>query len=362
MFVKFNKLNTFRCAVGLLLFALSVAIQFLDLSEVLPFATKDSETVIGIAEGRISTAEANSYTATAKIYASMGPVLRFLLMELLALSFIWYILRHSKNAINTIILALLIFPATIFFLSQFNKDLILIPFIIASAFVMSKPVRFIYRVLIIFTIYITYAILFREYYYLIAFFFIAILLWRKIGIRLRIVVLPILVIALINTPPSVFQNLQQPRDDVNITRISKGADGGARTAFLNPSKPDSVPHFLENYVYAGYRLNLAILHELSPQTVILTILLGFYWWSFTRLFKSQASSDHLACTLFLSHVIVLTLFEPDLGSYLRHISSTLPFVAYGFSKKKIRILYYVTNVRKQQISLQRKNIGSIRKI
>jgi hypothetical protein len=105
---------------------------------------------------------------------------------------------------------------------------------------------------------------------------------------------------------------------------------GARTSFYNLVSPTTFVRFVIDYVYAAGRLHLAPLLTPGIKEFAMEVFLVLSIWPALRRVRYQESSPinrsaaFLAC-LVLAHVGVSILFEPDLGSYMRHLSSVALF-------------------------------------
>jgi hypothetical protein len=132
--------------------------------------------------------------------------------------------------------------------------------------------------------------------------------------------------ALSMAPSELFELLQGPRDYINLLRMATTVVG-VQSAFNNPLPPDSLGNFLVNYGYAFARLNLPVLFQLRMQEVFLlsvTMTTFLLIWFGLR----QGGPKERACALLvLAHALTLNLFEPDLGSYLRHLTSATIYLA-----------------------------------
>src|SRR5690606_18697377 len=118
-------------------------------------------------------------------------------------------------------------------------------------------------------------------------------------------------------PSDVFWQLQSPRDMINQTRVFDTVEG-VRTAFFNPYSPTNAVNFVLNYAYAVVRLNLAPLFDFGVRSLYLAAYVGLCVFLVTYGLRSRREEVRLPALLFMAHFLVLAIFEPDLGSYLRH--------------------------------------------
>lgn len=227
---------------------------------------------------------------------------------------------------HAFVIFILIIPPATLALSSFQKDLLLAPFVIAAAVIILKPWPAAIKVCLILLTYTVYAMVFRQYFALISFAFLLIFIFRQGG-GLKYALIFFVPVALMVIPTDVFNTLQEPRDVVNITRTLRSGANVSRTMFLNPLPPENALNFLVNYGYAVVRLNIPILFSLNPKDFFLFVNISIYLLCLFWGYKNGDGKVKLSCDLFLSHFLILMLFEPDLGSYARHISCTLPFAA-----------------------------------
>jgi len=182
------------------------------------------------------------------------------------------------------------------------------------------------RIALVCAVYGLFALYFRQYYWLIVVAFLGLYLLRTLPPTLRIAAAAIGVVALAFTPADVFYQLQHARDAVNAFRIGRDI-AGARTAFVNIVEPDGYGNFLVNYGHAIARLHLPFLFApFRLQEAYLLMNLAAYGWLAWAGLRSRDRRVQTPALLFASHFMVLMVFEPDLSSYLRHLSSALPYL------------------------------------
>ncbi|MDV4166755.1 hypothetical protein [Rhodovulum sp. FJ3] len=270
---------------------------------------------------------AGGYGATALVYAIIPDALRQVFILGLGAWFIFFSLRRLQTNVHGLVMVFLALAPSILTISNFHKDLLLAPFVIAAAWALTRFPKGVFLIASIGLIYLSYGSLFRSYYFLILFFFLFVLAIRKLRLHLRVLLFLVLLLVLMNTPLSVLQTLQEPRDIVNYYRLNTAGAIGARTAFANLLPIDGAWSFTVNYVYALVRLNLAFVVDPGIREAFLQLNVALYFFAIFYGLRHGSRVGKNAASLLLAHVIVLTFFEPDLGSYIRHLSSTLPFAA-----------------------------------
>jgi hypothetical protein len=134
-------------------------------------------------------------------------------------------------------------------------------------------------------------------------------------------------VAFLLVPIDYLAILQEPRDVANLSRIFVDGRLNARTAFMNYTEVNDRIDFLLNYLFSYWMLEFSIFSYFSVREVYLILnLIFYYYFSILAVFLLPGLGRVFA-SLVISHILVLHLFEPDTGSYLRHISSTLPYLA-----------------------------------
>ncbi|ARE39244.1 hypothetical protein RGUI_1103 [Rhodovulum sp. P5] len=287
-------------------------------------ASLDSQAIERLAQD--GETSGGSYAAMAAVYLMIPAGLHKLVTLLIGLAcigaYFWQV-RRREAALSIAFLSL---APSILTLATFQKDTVLALFVLSVFAILLSRWPNLYKILAILAIYALYASLFRNYYFIIAVFFVMLMVLRR-GNRVALFYgLLLFAVSFVFVPPDVYETLQGSRDVVNTFRLNRPAWQQPRTAFLNPVPPDSLWNFAVNYVYAMFRLNLYVL--VSPGAKELFLLLnavfyiGFFSWGYMR----RTDAAMLAGALGVAHLLVLHFFEPDNGSYVRHLGSTLPYL------------------------------------
>lgn len=273
-----------------------------------------------------------SYSVMAYIYNKIPNYLLDVISISIGFLFIFTVFKNSKVKLNLIVLMALIIIPCIFTISTFQKDLILVLFIVPVYFILLSKKNDFLKVFYCSIIYILYAIIFRNYYFLITFIFLFLYFFKISDSYIRLMFLFLIVIVFLVIPNDVYYSLQSSRDIVNANRV--GFSGpGYRTAFKNPLSPTSFLNFIYNYIYALLRLNFGFFFNFGIKDLIFMFyLLTYYFFVFSVFFRKN-NKNYLPAFLILSHALVYFLFEPDTGSYARHLSSTLPYLAIIITNK-----------------------------
>jgi hypothetical protein len=181
-------------------------------------------------------------------------------------------------------------------------------------------------------LYAVYAVLVRRYFLLIIVAAAGVWMFRRSSIRWRAVGVLACLLGLFLLPDAARVALLHPRD-MAVDYLVYQSPFGARTSFYNLLPPDSFPAFCIDYAYAIARLNLALFFSPGAKELALQLFVFVAIWPALRMRgrsrHSSGGKDALAretfSCLILGHVCVSMLFEPDLGSYIRHLSSVALF-------------------------------------
>ena len=162
----------------------------------------------------------------------------------------------------------------------------------------------------------------------------------KCSPRRRLFAFAIILLAGFLVPDMVFELFRKTRDGVNELRVLFPDLPGNRSAFSNPVVGGGWPGFLINYLYAAMRLNLSLLFSYTPNEFALTLFTTMWFYTMKLAYHTGDWRAQLVVRLIVAHLGVLCIFEPDLGSYLRHFSSLLlylPLMLAAIERQKGRV-------------------------
>lgn len=174
--------------------------------------------------------------------------------------------------------------------------------------------------LLIFGLYCWYAFGVRMYFVMILGVFAFVWLLISIAPTLRAAALLFAASFLMLIPTEYLSKVQSVRDAMNDDR-NFGIGVADRTAFYNPFDERSIIGFIGNYAYAFAQLNLPIVFEITAADIFLFVSMLVNGMLIYVGLRIGTWRTKMLTALFLSHLLVLWLFEPDRGSYLRHVSS-----------------------------------------
>jgi hypothetical protein len=182
-------------------------------------------------------------------------------------------------------------------------------------------------------LYVLYALFFRNYYFLILAVYFIIPIFK----RRPLMILCFLLFTLLLTPSWLYEYVYAARMDVNLNRFYSS---DVRTIIMSPSSMMNVIGFLINYVYSVFVILFPFMFGVKPQDIL---LFAMNWSVLYLVFsginnKSNSKREGFKFEyLLLSHILVMFIFEPDLGSYFRHILVLLPIVMVSLELNNFKI-------------------------
>ncbi|MBN3776019.1 hypothetical protein G3O06_00370 [Burkholderia sp. Ac-20345] len=293
------------------------------------FVFRDAEKIQSQIGGG-STYEGTSFDAVAKFYALLGPAGTSLFVAAIGTAFIWRIVGEGRRLGSVAATIVLLAPCVFFNLFVASKDtlVVLIALVLAST---ARRRSTAWTLAAVVALYAGYAAVVRSYFALVLAIALAAFLFRHVSWRGRTLLIGAAAITLFLLPSDVYYLLQHPRD-MAADYLAYGSPFGARTSFYNPVAPDSFIAFCANYAYAVLRLNLPLLFDVGLKECAMQL---FVWIALAAVWRrarhhAHPARDLLACVV-IGHVAVSMLFEPDLGSYTRHLSSVALLCALQFA-------------------------------
>lgn len=269
--------------------------------------------------------QGTSFDAVGHFYRMLGHAGSSLFVAALGVLFIWMTLRQTRRAGSLFANLALLAPCLFFNLFVASKDtlVVLMAMLLLQVARRHGTAR---TALVGVGLYLAYALLIRNYFALIAGVMFGALLFRRATLTPKIILSGLSFAVLAALPSVVYYQLQHPRD-VAVDYLIYGSPFGARTSFYNPFAPDSFVHFIGNYAYSVVRLHLPVLFSpdlkgIAMQCFIALMLVPAWMRPCAKIAQASVlpGAEVLACMV-LGHVAVSMLFEPDLGSYMRHLSS-----------------------------------------
>ncbi|WP_244111626.1 hypothetical protein [Burkholderia cepacia] len=280
--------------------------------------------------GGASTYEGTSFDAVARLYASLGATGTHLFVASVGALCIGCVLGQGRRIGSMAACMVLLAPCVFFNLFVASKDTLVVLMAIVLARIARRRTALV-AIAAAVVLYGAYAALVRSYFALIPAIAIGVLLFRHGAWPRRIVLMLAVLLAILLLPNHVYYLLQHPRD-MAADYLAYGSPFGARTSFGNPAEPVSFAAFCVNYLYAVLRLNLPVLFSPGPKEIAMQV---FVWIALAAVWRRARGDDgpgrEVLAALVIGHVAVSMLFEPDLGSYTRHLSSVSLLCAVQFA-------------------------------
>jgi len=281
----------------------------------------------------------NSFAITAAMFGLIGVDNLDVFTCLVSAAFLLFATHDIRRAGDFFSRLLLIAPCIMLNMFAPSKEtvvLIMTMFITVSALYFRTSKTWTFSAFLF--LYVVYGIFVRQYYLLIVGVFFAVhWLWRR-PLKYHLLAAVVAAGAILAAPSSVLQTLQSPRDTSNAYAEQIGSDN--RTAFTNITSPASGPGFLVNYVYAATVLITPVIYfhtasDFFMQWMIAAMLFILY----RARKKARRGQDRFEtrffASLFIAHILVQLIFEPDLGSFTRHLTSVLLYlIAIKVSERK----------------------------
>jgi len=258
-------------------------------------------------------AEQNSFVSMAVIFSFLGQAgSQLLLVSATALVMI-FVSKRSFRFVDLVFACVLMASFALFNL-KLSKEVVVILLNLAVCLICSWRLSNHSKIGLTVAIYLLYAWQFRIYYVLIAGILLALHMVASSHGKLRAVIVLGILAACLALPGDFWNQLQQARDIVNENREGM-AD--AKTVFTNILTPNGVLTALPNVGFATIRFYFAPVFSLRAQELILSFTL----WYLTFVLFRRRNYQHPLFLLLLANFAVQTFFEPDLGSFFRHLTA-----------------------------------------
>jgi hypothetical protein len=294
------------------------------------FVFRDSDKIQSQVGGS-STYQDTSFDAVAKFYSALGDIGSKLFVVIVGAVFIWLMIGYSKRLGGLLLNTVLIAPCVFFNLFVASKDTLVVLMSIVLVLIGRKWSGW-YVMVAAIALYMGYGLTVRIYFVLILAIGVGVWIFRAASLRLKTFLVLAALFGLYVLPSAGYFSLMHPRD-MAVDYLVSASPYGARTGFYNLLDPTSLVAFLTDYVYAILKLNIPVLFYPGPKEFVMQL---FVWIAVGSLLSRRndrsasinaGATEILAC-LAIGHVAVSMLFEPDLGSYTRHLASVALFCAW----------------------------------
>ncbi|MDE1165595.1 MAG: hypothetical protein PW845_09440 [Pseudomonas sp.] len=261
----------------------------------------------------LSSAQADSFVTTAWVFSALGEegAQVFLLVGVICVVVLMSFRSRRYELMAFTVLYML--PFTLFNL-KLSKEAIVIVMNFSCCLACLSGRSKVFKVVFIASLYVLYAYFFRFYYAFIAAGMVFLTCFFSAHGRLRTGLLCLALVACVVLPGDVWTQLQLARDTVNTSREGLG---DSKTIFSNLLTPNGVITALPNSLYGAVRFLFAPIFSFRPQELLLSMVL----WSVIVLIVRNRNYSHPLMALLFSNFLIQTFFEPDLGSFLRHMTA-----------------------------------------
>ena len=272
----------------------------------------------------LDSAQTDSFVSTAWVFNALGyeGSQAFLLIGVVSV----VILMSFRSRRYELVAFTLLFmvPFTLFNL-KLSKEAIVIFMNLACCLVCLSQRSKVFKVIFVTTLYLLYAYFFRFYYAFIAVGMVFITCFFSASGRSRTILLCLALVVCLVLPGDIWTQLQLARDTVNSSREGLG---DSKTIFTNLLTPNGIVTAIPNSLYAAIRFLFAPAFSFRPQELLLAAVL----WSVIILMVRNKNYSHPLMGLLMANFLIQTFFEPDLGSFLRHMTA-YAFCLYAVPRK-----------------------------
>jgi hypothetical protein len=261
----------------------------------------------------LDSAQTDSFVSTAWVFNNLGDngsqvfLLAGAICVVLLMSF-----RSQRYELVAFTLLYMV-PFTLFNL-KLSKEAIVIAMNFSCCLVCLSGRSKVFKVIFVASLYLLYAYFFRFYYAFIAVGMVFLTCFFSARGRLRTTLLCLALVACLVLPGDVWTQLQLARDTVNTSREGLS---DSKTIFSNLLTPNGIATALPNSLYAAVRFFFAPAFSFRPQELLLSMVL----WSVIVLMVKNKNYSHPLVALLMANFLIQTFFEPDLGSFLRHMTA-----------------------------------------
>ncbi len=208
---------------------------------------------------------------------------------------------------------LFMLPFTLFNL-KLSKEAIVIVMNFSCCLACLSARSKVFKVVFVALLYLLYAYFFRFYYAFIAAGMVFLTCFFSAQGRTRTALACVALLACLLLPGDVWTQLQLARDTVNTSREGLS---DSKTIFSNLLTPNGIATALPNSLYGAVRFLFAPAFSFRPQELLLSMVL----WSVILLMLKNKNYGHPLMALLCANFLIQTFFEPDLGSFLRHMTA-----------------------------------------
>ncbi|PMZ92680.1 MULTISPECIES: hypothetical protein [unclassified Pseudomonas] len=261
----------------------------------------------------LGSAQTDSFVSTAWVFSNLGDdgSQVFLLVGVISVVLLMSFRSQRYELVGFTLLYMV--PFTLFNL-KLSKEAIVIVMNLSCCLACLSGRSKVFKVVFVASLYLLYAYFFRFYYAFIAVGMVFLTCFFSAHGRLRTTLLCLALVACLVLPGDVWTQLQLARDTVNTSREGLS---DSKTIFSNLLTPNGIVTALPNSLYGAVRFLFAPAFSFRPQELLLSMVL----WSVIVLMVRNKNYSHPLMALLMANFLIQTFFEPDLGSFLRHMTA-----------------------------------------
>ncbi|MCY0970069.1 hypothetical protein [Chryseobacterium wangxinyae] len=271
---------------------------------------------------------AESFTNTATFYRILH-IDRIIVAPILALLTYFFVIfklfkNYSVNYISFFSYALIVIYSAIamVYLATFSKDLVLFIIVVVPFVFLEKKSLIIWTLFVIF-----YAYVFRTYWFISIALFWFIKLFIIQSPKRFLLLVPVIYLIMNVVYHYVFgTSIALIREGANTDRDIESGQTIIKTYIEGSNVFLESLNSIVTLIFLILPIPLFLL--LKPFYVILTILITVFFFNFIKLYvKQYKNKDYTNIFSFvISFMLVQSLFEPDYGSFVRHLSPLYPLI------------------------------------
>lgn len=334
---------------GLLMVLAAACLAFIAFGRDLlpPKYSYDSNTIALASRGEMHLENDQSFENVAALYRAVGLADSALLAGLLGFGAFVLVMQavatreaapvYHPTAAALLVVALV--PGAVY-LGQYSKDVLVLAI---TALALRKSTSWYFETLLVATM-LTYAMVFRNYWVLAIVLYVALrLMMRRTTGLSRIFLALVLALGVLAFLFPIFVGIEmsETRDSINAFREgSVDAQTAIRGAL--PLEGPLGDWANTTLVLLSLAVPFPLLLTGSPIHALLALFFVVLWWTFLRSAASAVSAPDAdprarrAVALVLSFALVQSIFEPDYGSYIRHLTPLLPLMLGAVAWERIR--------------------------
>jgi hypothetical protein len=164
------------------------------------------------------------------------------------------------------------------------------------------------------------------------------LIWRVMQRKMQ--AWQILVVALVMVAAAGVGYWVMTGADISAVRVEASGMEEARSAIVNAMAPGSVGSAVVNSVVTlvGLVVPWGLFALGDAYHIVAGLLMMVIWGYFIYwLVRGRTAGKEIAVSLVLAFLVVSCLFEPDYGSWLRHMVPVIPFMIYAYVRPRKEI-------------------------